>query len=333
MKENNTSIIPINNNAIEKATGSIRITNKLLKQSVERIFNEVFYLMNSKNSEIKKDNFFKNIEDDSTYLSKFCFKTKSNEDILKAEELLKKIYDDSATDYRWILIKGILKYQLASYNNNDKIKELSDSIRLISEATKINSNIAFAFYFLFNVIDDFVEIHISRFSSDDTIYKAMVKNINAAVDIEPFNFEYRKKRAEFRGGNWGKGWGWDLIGSIEDYTFLIENGYKEEEMYFNRARVKENDGIEDYDGAITDYSMVIKMNPKDKWAFERRAGLLVFKRKYSEAIEDYSKAIELDSNYVVAYQNRGYAKKRIGDFEGAKKDFDKAIVLKRSKSK
>ncbi|MEZ4548289.1 MAG: tetratricopeptide repeat protein [Thermodesulfobacteriota bacterium] len=49
------------------------------------------------------------------------------------------------------------------------------------------------------------------------------------------------------------------------------------------------------------------------------------------ALADYTKAIEINPNYADSFINRGYAKP-IQHYEGALKDFDKAIEL-RSRSR
>ncbi len=48
---------------------------------------------------------------------------------------------------------------------------------------------------------------------------------------------------------------------------------------------------------------------------------------YEEAIRDYNKAIELNPNDARAYHNRGYAKSKLGIFDEAIRDYDKAIEL------
>jgi tetratricopeptide (TPR) repeat protein len=49
---------------------------------------------------------------------------------------------------------------------------------------------------------------------------------------------------------------------------------------------------------------------------------------YEGAIKDFTKAIELYPDFPSSYDNRGITKARIGDYEGAIKDFTKAIELK-----
>jgi tetratricopeptide (TPR) repeat protein len=58
------------------------------------------------------------------------------------------------------------------------------------------------------------------------------------------------------------------------------------------------------------------------------SGEVKFKAKdYSGAISDYSKALELKPKFAEAYLNRGFAKRSIGDVEGAKADFKKSIDI------
>ncbi len=50
--------------------------------------------------------------------------------------------------------------------------------------------------------------------------------------------------------------------------------------------------------------------------------------EYDEAIEDFSNAIRLQPDYDIlyrAYFGRGFCKFQLGDYEGAKSDFDRSI--------
>ncbi len=59
------------------------------------------------------------------------------------------------------------------------------------------------------------------------------------------------------------------------------------------------------------------------------AGIEKYKRgDYQGAITDYSKAIEIDPQYADAYINRGAAKGLSGDYEGACADFKRAPSLR-----
>jgi tetratricopeptide (TPR) repeat protein len=61
------------------------------------------------------------------------------------------------------------------------------------------------------------------------------------------------------------------------------------------------------------------------------------KGRINEALQEFDEAIKLNPEYSPAYFNRGTIKADLGDFEGAKSDFEKAkeldILLKPSSGK
>ena len=80
--------------------------------------------------------------------------------------------------------------------------------------------------------------------------------------------------------------------------------------------------LEDYIGAIKDYSKAIEINPNFADAYYNRGRA---KSTEKGAIADYSKAIGINPNYADAYHNRGIAKLDLEDYEGAIADLSKAI--------
>jgi TPR repeat protein len=75
------------------------------------------------------------------------------------------------------------------------------------------------------------------------------------------------------------------------------------------------------DRAITDYTEVIRLNPKDKGAFYFRGGAYSKKGDYDRAIADYSEAIRLDQKDVLAFYAHGTAYLNKQDYGGAFSDF------------
>lgn len=51
--------------------------------------------------------------------------------------------------------------------------------------------------------------------------------------------------------------------------------------------------------------------------------------EYSTALIQFNKSIDLDPQFPISWLNRGIAKMKLKDFQGAKEDFDEAIKLKR----
>ena len=95
--------------------------------------------------------------------------------------------------------------------------------------------------------------------------------------------------------------------------------------YYNKANDKAK--LQDYRGAIEDYTKVIELNPNYSKAYNNRGNSKAKLQDDSGAIADYTKAIELNPNYSNAYYNRGNSKKILKDTNGACLDWSKAVEL------
>ena len=98
--------------------------------------------------------------------------------------------------------------------------------------------------------------------------------------------------------------------------------------YFNRGLAKIELG--DYRGAITDFTKVIELKPKDIFAYDIRGSAKIELGDYRGAINDYSKAMQLDPNEQ-RYLVRGIYKSKLGDKRGAITDYSKATELVHNK--
>lgn len=54
---------------------------------------------------------------------------------------------------------------------------------------------------------------------------------------------------------------------------------------------------------------------------------------FFHAFDDYTEAIKINPVHVLAYYNRGEARKLLGQHEAAKKDFEKAKALEKAAEK
>ena len=90
--------------------------------------------------------------------------------------------------------------------------------------------------------------------------------------------------------------------------------------------------LEDYYGAIADFTKAIEINPDFYQAYYERGNSKQDLEDYYGAIADYTKAIELNPDYANPYYNRGLAKHSLGDINGACSDVRKAINLGRTDS-
>src|SRR5439155_983716 len=79
--------------------------------------------------------------------------------------------------------------------------------------------------------------------------------------------------------------------------------------------------------AIVDYDEVIRLDPKDVYAYIYRGCAYERKGDYDKAIADYDEAIRLDPKGAKAYEIRGAAYHDKGDYDKAIADYDEAIRL------
>lgn len=98
----------------------------------------------------------------------------------------------------------------------------------------------------------------------------------------------------------------DYEGAISDYTSAIDIDPCDDEVYTYRGISYEL--LEDYESANSDYSRAIEINPKNTSALKFRAfnKQTMFEDK-AGALEDYSKAIEINPSDCDAYNRRAGA--------------------------
>ena len=97
------------------------------------------------------------------------------------------------------------------------------------------------------------------------------------------------------------------------------------EEYFERGNSKYD--LQDYQGAIADYSKAIELNPNYSGAYNNRGVSKLNLQDYRGAIADFSKAIQLDPNFSDAYYNRGLSKLALKQKNSACLDWSKAGEL------
>jgi len=96
-------------------------------------------------------------------------------------------------------------------------------------------------------------------------------------------------------------------------------------LYFNRALARERLG--QVDEAIRDYDGVILLRVSPREAYFNRGTLLLNKKEYKSAISDFDAAIALDPKYEVAFYNRGLANYSLNNYFAAQADFNNLIKL------
>lgn len=115
--ENNKSLIPVNTSII-RIEKQITIGDKILNNQIENLFNEAFYLMNSKFIKRNSLNFYSELlKDSESFLFRdFKFQTEIKDDYIKAIEIFDKIISRKpnfkfAYYFRGIAYSRILKFE------------------------------------------------------------------------------------------------------------------------------------------------------------------------------------------------------------------------------
>jgi len=79
---------------------------------------------------------------------------------------------------------------------------------------------------------------------------------------------------------------------------------------------------------MSDYNAGLAIRPDLADAYVDRGAVLIKMGRYSDAVADLSKGITLKSESAhVAYFDRGQARERMGDLDGACSDYRQALAL------
>lgn len=81
------------------------------------------------------------------------------------------------------------------------------------------------------------------------------------------------------------------------------------------------------DDIMTDYTVVLYMNPNFFFAYYNRGNIYCKAGKYGQAIDEYSQAIRVEPEFAEAYYNRGLVKVLLNDVEGGARDLSRAGEL------
>jgi tetratricopeptide (TPR) repeat protein len=99
----------------------------------------------------------------------------------------------------------------------------------------------------------------------------------------------------------------------------------DEIAYFKRALTRSE--LDEPEGAITDYTRVIQINPTHDVAYNNR-GLMRYAMGNKEgAIADFNRAILVNPANSIAYCNRGVVRSEMGNLMGAVEDFSDAVQV------
>lgn len=101
------------------------------------------------------------------------------------------------------------------------------------------------------------------------------------------------------------------LGSLPPKSQYNESALRNASLYNDRGQSKAN--LQDYNGAIADYTMAIELNPVFLSAYMNRGSAKYHQKDYKGAIVDYTTAIENDPYPAGAYCSRGIAELMLKD--------------------
>lgn len=95
--------------------------------------------------------------------------------------------------------------------------------------------------------------------------------------------------------------------------------------YFNRAATRYELG--DKQGALADYTQVLRIRPQDEVAYNNRGVIYYDLEDKTKAIADFDQSLQLNPYNVVVYCNRGLVSGELDDKLGAIEHYSRAIQL------
>ncbi|MGF1487413.1 MAG: tetratricopeptide repeat protein [Prochloraceae cyanobacterium] len=153
--------------------------------------------------------------------------------------------------------------------------------------------------------------------------KGALSDYNRIIELNPRHFYARVVRSMILG----------KMGRDEEAKLDLDRAIQIDPAlgYFYRGNIKE--GLEDFPGAIADYTDSIAANPHDAYVYYLRSCLWTKLEETDRAIADYDRIIALktakaDNNFPdlkEIYRLRGTAKQKRGDIRSAISDFTESI--------
>lgn len=124
----------------------------------------------------------------------------------------------------------------------------------------------------------------------------------------------------------------DADASVVACTAIIGTGTEKDarlaSAYYDRANAWREKS--EYDRAIADYDLAIRLRPDFADAFVNRGIAFYGKRQFDRAVEDDDAAIRLKPGLAEAYNNRCLAYLKMNQYDRAIKDFDETIRLRQN---
>lgn len=121
----------------------------------------------------------------------------------------------------------------------------------------------------------------------------------------------------------------DFEGAEIDFSMVLKLNPRNDVAYFNRAFARQKLG--DHTGAIQDFSLALDINPVNPEGYFRRGNSKLDLEDYLGALQDFNICIRGRPKEHKYYQGRAMAKSGLQDFRGAITDLTYAIRLTKGK--
>ncbi|MBD5254177.1 MAG: tetratricopeptide repeat protein [Barnesiella sp.] len=150
-------------------------------------------------------------------------------------------------------------------------------------------------------------------------YPAALADMNEAIKLQPRYAGFFINRAYLRYMTD------DYYGAMADYDYALQLEPSNTVALFNRGLLRSE--VHDINKAIDDFSQVLRIDPMEYKAMYNRAMLLADIGDYDAAIADLNTVIDAYPQFAAAYFIRYDVKRRKGDMNGAKTDYDRSMSL------
>ncbi len=118
---------------------------------------------------------------------------------------------------------------------------------------------------------------------------------------------------------------WQTALQESEKALSLDPNFESARMYKGTALA----GLDDYQGALSQYDFVLEHNPKNVDALYRREATNLRLGNYKQALDDANKLLALrpDTKLAYVFANRAAANYMLGEMQGAVRDYTKAIAL------
>lgn len=149
--------------------------------------------------------------------------------------------------------------------------------------------------------------------------ESAIQDYAQADRLKPDNFEIYKNSIEGHENNYH-------IDDIQEYYYDDVFKHESARLHWRRGVERYDEG--NFDGAITDFSETLRINPDFPETYLRRGLAHRHKGDFEKAMADYHKAIDTESNNFTAHYERGLLYQSKGELNNALSDFTNSILIK-----